>query len=348
LQTNFSHIKSTIELNDLPCTNEDKVCQYVKQNKTFPAAEETKEPALDGDYQPWRHLNITSSTSGRSYMVGNNELGSGAFGRVYLAAELDDQGEQKQFLAAKVLLSYAKFASDEDFRTEIAKEFLMQNAVRNDHVVRAEDALLSDRKPIIMMEFVHGGDLKFVPSTGFSEVELKRYVVQLVDGLAAIHALNFTHLDLKLANCILDHTGKLKWTDFGLAEVCEHDTGCKLGDSRGTLYYMAPELLSFDEQGHVTFGKKSDVWSLGAIFYEMLYGHSPFSMKGKFFGGKAKLQKSVEVTSRIKRAKYNIAETRFKGDERFRQLIKRMLVVDPASRVSLQAVQQEVNDWCKE
>jgi eukaryotic-like serine/threonine-protein kinase len=136
---------------------------------------------------------------------------------------------------------------------------------------------LEDGRLYLVMEFVDGPTLsEYVAHKGrLDALEATRITQRIAEALAHCHASKILHLDLKPANIIVTdpYESKVKVLDFGLARLT---TGLKVGDAgavAGTIAYMAPESFSAGVEG---LGPKSDLYALGALFYEMLSGGLPY------------------------------------------------------------------------
>jgi serine/threonine protein kinase len=146
-------------------------------------------------------------------------------------------------------------------------------AVRHPHVCPVYDVGEIEAVPFAVMAFIEGTTLAQLVAAGPLEpgraVEVVR---QVAEGLAVVHAHGIVHRDLKPANILIDRTDQALLTDFGLA-LCQGNPCATDGTLAGTPAYMAPEQAAgkLDEVGPL-----SDVYSLGAVLYELLTGRPPF------------------------------------------------------------------------
>jgi serine/threonine protein kinase len=140
------------------------------------------------------------------------------------------------------------------------------------NIVHIFDLGVSDVHAHIAMEYLGGGDLRRRIDSGIPERAAVQYLRQIADALAAVHEKGVLHRDLKPANIMLRDDGSIALIDFGLAKKAklENEITDK-GEIFGTPYYMSPE------QGHGSgVDERSDIYSLGVIFFEMLTGQKPF------------------------------------------------------------------------
>jgi serine/threonine protein kinase len=137
-------------------------------------------------------------------------------------------------------------------------------------------------QPFIVMEYVEGTSLGSLipPNRGFAYGTALHYATQIADAVAYAHRRGIVHRDLKSSNFVITGEGRTKLLDFGLAlrspdaGAGELDTTCphEIPSGAGTVPYMSPELL----RGRPA-DRRSDVWALGVLVYEMVSGRRPFA-----------------------------------------------------------------------
>jgi serine/threonine protein kinase len=188
---------------------------------------------------------------------------------VYLA-EKDSAGLK---MVLKVLRQVPDFSDGIGAFDRFLQEYEMIADLDHPNIVRIYDLGVSDDHAHIAMEYLPGGDLKQKIERGITEQDAVRYTKQIADALSRLHSLGILHRDLKPGNIMLRENGDIALIDFGLAKrmrLEQEITGS--GEIFGTPYYMSPE------QGHANVvDERSDVYSLGIIFYEMLTGEKPFT-----------------------------------------------------------------------
>lgn len=142
----------------------------------------------------------------------------------------------------------------------------------------------------MVLTMMSGGDLKFhIHNMGKPGLDMKRvyfYAAEVCCGLIHLHQKSIVYRDLKPENILLDDSGHIRISDLGLAEKLQE--GGLVQGRVGTLYYMAPEVISKEK-----YGTSPDWWGLGCLIYEMIEGRSPFREPGE-------RPKSSEMEKRIK------------------------------------------------
>jgi len=209
-------------------------------------------------------------------------LGEGGMGVVLSATHLELDAP----VAIKVVRE--EFAGSEDIVERVLFEARAVARMRSSHVVRVLDvARLEDGCPYIVMEQLQGEDLGHAlwERGPFSVPQAIDYLLQACDGLAEAHSLGIVHRDLKPGNMFLANTPEgvvLKVLDFGISKEVDTPLGStariprtsltSAGDPVGSPYYMAPEQM----RASPDIDARADIWSLGAILFELLTGQCPF------------------------------------------------------------------------
>lgn len=206
-------------------------------------------------------------------------LGVGGMGVVVAASHL----ELEERVAIKLLLPEAM--SDAEAVTRFKREARAAVKIKSEHVARVIDVgNLESGIPYIVMEYLEGGDLHaWIQQHGALSIEQAvEFILQACEAIAEAHALGIVHRDLKPANlyCIRRPDGVLsiKVLDFGISKTTgSGPAGDSLGATKtsaliGSPLYMSPEQL----QSSRNVDARTDLWSLGAILYELLVGRPPF------------------------------------------------------------------------
>jgi serine/threonine-protein kinase len=196
-----------------------------------------------------------------------DRIGRGSAGEVYRA--VDSSGHH---VALKLLHRRWKGA-------RYARELeLLERASAEDGVVALLDAGRSPRGPYLVLELAEGGSLRqSMRARGpRSWVEAFRLIAQVAATLRALHAEGIVHRDLKPENILLRADERPLLSDFGLAKDLSDADGelTQAGFALGTIGYMAPELLAGKRD---RLGPWTDIYSLGAVLYELVAGALPFA-----------------------------------------------------------------------
>jgi len=182
-------------------------------------------------------------------------LGSGGTAEVWLAADAL-RGEQ---VALKIFLDQSDAGRAERLTVELSRV----RSLGGDHAVAIHDVLVADGRSLIVMEYQEGGDLG--QFRGRSWESWKKAADDVVVALAAAHAANLVHRDLKCSNVLLDATGRARLSDFAIAaQVGAQAAG-------GSPYNASPQQLRGEPAAPA-----DDLYALGALLYELIAGHPPY------------------------------------------------------------------------
>ena len=251
----------------------------------------------------------------RGYRPGRT-LGIGSFSKVK-AAEHITSGRR---VAIKVL-NRAKIRAL-DMEEKVLREVKILRLFRHPHVIKLYEVLETPTDIFLVMEHIPSGELfDYIVERGrLSEGEARRFVQQLVSAVECCHRNRVVHRDLKPENLLLDAEMNVKVADFGLSNVMRD--GHFLKTSCGSPNYAAPEVIS----GQLYAGPEVDVWSIGVILYALLCGSLPFDDEN-----------IPALFKKIKAGEYTFPNHL---SPIVRDLIGRMLLVDPLKRATLSEVQQ--------
>ena len=196
------------------------------------------------------------------------QIGTGGMCSIYLA-----ESERAGRIAVLKVFSQVPDVSDKVAGFDrFIQEYEIVAGLRHGHVVRIFDLGIADDHAYIAMEHFPLGDLRRRLKAPVPPATALAYLDEIASALEAIHSVGVLHRDLKPANIMLRADGSVCLIDFGLAKadaLAADLTGTR--EIFGTPYYMSPE------QGHAEqIDERSDLYSLGVIFYEMLTGQKPF------------------------------------------------------------------------
>lgn len=166
-----------------------------------------------------------------------------------------------------------EYASDQDFVRRFRREAQAAASLSHPNVVSIYDVGYEEGIHYIVMEYVKGKSLKeLVESEGFLPLETAAdYALQTANALAHAHRHGIIHRDVKPHNILINDEGRVKVTDFGIAQATTAATVTYNGAILGSVYYFSPEQASGGQTG-----EKSDIYSLGMVLYEMITGTVPY------------------------------------------------------------------------
>ncbi|XP_038077303.1 serine/threonine-protein kinase ULK3-like [Patiria miniata] len=245
--------------------------------------------------------------------VFTEKLGSGSYATVYKAYR---KGQQREVVAIKcVLKSSLSKNSVENLLTEI--EILKR--IRHEHIVELKDFQWDDSYIYLIMEYCSGGDMSHFIRTkqALPERTVRVFVRQIASALHHLQSENITHMDLKPQNLLLSNSYDpvLKLADFGFASYMTEDV--LANTLRGSPLYMAPEIILERK-----YAAKVDLWSVGVIMFECLFGHAPFASKT-----------FTELAEKIRSSKPIEIPDAIPISDRCRDLLLKLLQRDPGDRI---------------
>lgn len=251
----------------------------------------------------------------RLYKIESLPVGKGAFGKVYKARSLTDEDTLFAIKWVDIRGMSAKKVN------EISNEVQILNSLDHPNIVKYYEIYEDNSSLYIVMEQCQGKTIydKIASGEKIFEQDVCKIAQQLLRAVNHCNTNGVIHRDIKLENVIVDDFGNPKLIDFGLSKSATANQILK--SMAGTPYYMAPEILSGK-----SYNEKVDIWSLGVVFYTMLWGYRPFD------GDNAH-----QVFEAVKEGKYkSTGKTWAKVSYDARDLISRMLTVNPKKRISAQ------------
>jgi serine/threonine protein kinase/lipoprotein NlpI len=194
------------------------------------------------------------------------KLGEGGMGVVYKAKDTRlDRTVALKFLPPEL-------TKDEEAKKRFIQEAKAAAALNHPHICTIYEIDEAEEQTFISMEYIEGQSLKDKLKDGpLSIDEAKDTALQVATGLEKAHKKGIVHRDIKPANIMINDEGQAKITDFGLAKLSWGVDLTKPSTIMGTVAYMSPEQARGEEVDH-----RTDIWSLGAMLYEMLTGTRPF------------------------------------------------------------------------
>ena len=195
------------------------------------------------------------------------KLGGGGMGVVYKALDT----HLDRHVALKLLPP--ELTRDDDARERFVLEAKAASALDHPNICTIHDIdETPDGQMFIAMGYYEGETLKQRIERGPLPAEdALGIAIQVAQGLTKAHAAKIIHRDIKPANVIVTADGLVKIVDFGIAKLLGVTGPTQTGTTLGTVSYMSPEQIAGDDAD-----QQSDVWSLGAVLYEMLTGQAPF------------------------------------------------------------------------
>jgi len=256
------------------------------------------------------------------YLVGKT-LGVGSTGRVKLGTHIETGNRVAIKIIAKASL-LEKYSKDPvkqlNMNQKLEREITLMKLIQHPNIMQLYDVYETDRDLYLILEHIEGGELfdYLVKRGRLSEPEALGFFQQIIYGVDFCHRNHICHRDLKPENLLLDKNLNIKIADFGMASL--QVPSKMLETSCGSPHYASPEII----KGIKYDGTAADVWSCGIILYALLTGNLPFDDEN-----------IRRLLSKVKTGVYYMPEY-LSSDAK--NLISRMLVVEPAKRIKMSEI----------
>jgi MAP/microtubule affinity-regulating kinase len=248
------------------------------------------------------------------YLI-TKELGKGSYATVKLAIHKINKNKYAIKIYSKETLL------DPQKRSTVHNEINILKQLDNVNVMKLYEVIDTHKYLYLVMEYINGISLletiKQDKKHYFEESRAIKIFIQIVKGIIYCQSKNICHRDIKLENILLIKDDNVKIIDFGFAVKTTKETYQKL--FCGTPSYMAPEIVNKEKY----IAQYSDIWSLGVLFFAMLYGRFPFRAK-----------QQEELFAKINEANVIFPED-IEINDVIKNIIRQIFVVIPTQRLSL-------------
>jgi len=207
---------------------------------------------------------------GKDLQIGHykivERIGVGGMGEVYLAEDTE--------LNRQVALKFLPYETcqDEDCRARFIREAKAAAKLIHPNIVTIHEVSEFKGRPYFAMDYCEGQTLlELIKAQRLTIDQIIDLAIHICEGLQEAHEAGIIHRDIKPSNIILDAKGRPKLVDFGLAAVRGMEKITKKGSTLGTIGYMSPEQVKGEQ-----VDRRSDLFSLGILLYEMIAGRRPF------------------------------------------------------------------------
>ena len=201
-----------------------------------------------------------------------DKLGEGTFGQVFKGKDKQDKDVAIKVISRRII------DANKMMENSLYNEIEIMKALKSPNIVRLIDVIYSNNNVYIIQEFCKGGDLRkaLKKREYFPEEEAKSILVDVLTGFRELIKAGVVHRDLKPEN-ILINDGLYKLADFGLARYVDNVRKDVLKSAVGTPLYMSPQI-----HYQAAYSSKSEIWSIGLIYYELLYGKIPWDFTNQY------------------------------------------------------------------
>ena len=248
-------------------------------------------------------------------------LGEGSFGKAYLATV---DNEDKKYVIKQIVMDGMTDQEKRDTFNEVS----ILKRLDHPNIIKFKEVFIQ-RKPKetlnIVTEYADGGDLEKKieeqKKKPFPETQILDYFTQICLALQHLHKKNIIHRDLKGGNVFLMQSGIVKLGDFGIAKGLKTSLE-KATTTAGTPYYFSPEIIN-----NKPYDKKSEIWSLGVLLYQIMTFKMPFNA-----------QSLPLLSIKINRGVYSPPPSTYSAE--IKDILKKCLSLDPAKRPSINDILQ--------
>ena len=301
---NLNKSKSHNISNQLKSSNGRKFSQHIKSEFTLENSTSSKIIINSKIFQ--KKLD--------DYLI-TRELGKGSYAVVKLAMDKKTKNKYAIKIYSKQCLI------DPQLRNTVKNEINILKQIDNENVMKLYEVIDTQSNLYLVLEYINGINLLEIIKNEklhyLAESRAKKIFLKVVLGICHCHKINIYHRDIKLENILVLKDDSIKIIDFGFGIICKEDSYQKL--FCGTKSYMPPEIVKKEKY----IASYSDIWSLGVLFYAMLFGVFPF--KGK---------DEDELFEKIKEAKVSFPEYNPISDKT-KELFGKIFKVIPSERISL-------------
>ncbi|XP_059144118.1 uncharacterized protein LOC131931349 [Physella acuta] len=212
---------------------------------------------------------VLSDDFPKEFTIETDTLGQGAFGSVHLVTDKNNP-EDKTFVAKRLY-----FHNETD--VEVCKhEARILLKTKHRRIVQFHGFQRKKDEFFIFMEYLKHGTLEsYISLSGnLNEKTTRQFTIQILEGVDYLHQNSILHRDIKANNILMEDEKNIKLTDFGISEIID---GNGVATEKGTVRYMAPEVMYTKEGKIIYYTSRADIWSVGCTVVEMLTGKPPNS-----------------------------------------------------------------------